>query len=94
MSSLLESLSPGESIETALQFDAFMGFVNSQRLGSKRTAYPDLVLLLLLKMRLGEEQSAQQICASSVLEAESARPLEDLDFFINKRSLTQGRWMP
>ena len=54
MSSLQEWLSPGESIETAVQFDAFLGFVNSQRLGSKMTAYPettaypDLVLLSLL----------------------------------------------
>ena len=57
MSPLQEWLSPGESIETAVQFDAFMGFVTSQRLGSKTTAYPDLVLLSLLKTRLGKEQS-------------------------------------
>ena len=69
----------GERIEAIVQFDTFMGFVNSQRLGTKTTAYPDLVLLLLLKTRLGKEPSVQQMYASSVLEVEAADPLpEDL----------------
>ena len=78
MSSLQEWLSPGESTETTVQFDAFLGFVNSQQLGSKTTAYPDLVLLSLLKTRLGVEQSVQQMCASLMLEAKSMHPLGDL----------------
>ena len=60
-----------------MQFDAFMGFATSQRLGSKTAAYPNPVLLSLLKTRLGEGQIAQQIYASSLLETESAHPLED-----------------
>jgi hypothetical protein len=77
MSSLQEWLPPGERIETLAQFDAFQGYVSSQRLGPKTAAHPDLVLLSLLKTRLGKGQSVQQMYASSVLEAESAHPSED-----------------
>ena len=59
MSYLQEWLPPGGCIETIVQFDAFMGFVYSQRLGSKTTAYPDPVLLSLLGTRLGNGQSVQ-----------------------------------
>ena len=44
-------------------------------MGSKTTAYPDSVLLSLLKTRLSKSQSVQQMYASSVLEAEAANPL-------------------
>ena len=59
MSSLQEWLPPGKCIETIVQFDAFMGFANSQWLGSKTTAYPDPVLISLLKTRLGKGWSVQ-----------------------------------
>ena len=47
----------GGCIETIAQSDAFLSFVKSQRLGPKTTAYPDPVLLSLVKTRLGNGQS-------------------------------------
>ena len=69
----------GGGIENSAQFDAFLGFVSSQRLGPKTTTHPDAALLSLLHTRLAKNQSVQQIYASSVLEAEAAStPSEDL----------------
>ena len=79
MSSLHEWLPPGVCIETSEQFDAFMGFVNSQRLAPKTSPYPDLVLLSLLKTRLGKGPSVQQMYASSALEAEAAHPPAEIE---------------
>ena len=58
------------AIGNTAQFDAFLGFVNSQQLEPKTTAYPDTVLLSLLRTCLVNNPGV-----SSVLEAEAANPL-------------------
>ena len=75
MGSLREWPAPGKSIKNSDQFDASLGFVNPQRLGSKTPAYPEIVLLSLLEMRLAKKQSVYQMYPSSVFEAEAANPL-------------------
>ena len=53
---------PGECVEKSGQFDTFLGFASSQRF-VKTPAYPDAVLLALLKTRLLEKQNVQKIVA-------------------------------
>ena len=70
---LPEWLPPGEPIETIVQFDAFLGFVSSQRF-VKTIAHPDAALLTLLRTHLSKKPNAQQMYVSSLLEAEAANP--------------------